>query len=532
MARQRTGNSNIKSGPVYLIGAGPGDPGLITLKGLQCIEKADVVVYDRLVSPRLLQHARDGAELIYVGKEPDRHTLKQEEINALLAEKAGAGLQVARLKGGDPFVFGRGGEEAAYLAERGLAFEVVPGITSAVAVPAYAGIPVTHRGLAAGFTVITGHEDPAKEGSDLNWAALAGGTGTNVILMGMGNLGRITARLVEEGLAPSTPAALIQEGTRAGQKTLTGTLEDIARRAEEESFGPPAVIVTGPVVELRRTLRWLEVKPLFGRRIVVSRARAQASAFAEKLEELGAETIQFPAIRIEPPEDYGPLDRALENLGSYSWVIFTSENGVKHFFRRLREKGLDIRELKGARICAIGPKTGEALAEKGLKVAYMPDQYRAEAVVEQIGGEVKAGHRVLLPRADLARPVLAEALQALGAAVDNVACYRTTLGEGDAGLLKELLEAGAVDMITFTSSSTVNNICSMLGPGASGLLKGVALAAIGPITAATARDQGLEVAVEAEEYTTGGLIKAIEKYFSRQKEQENEPGLPRGRAGK
>ncbi len=518
MTGQMTENSNTKSGPVYLIGAGPGDPALITLKGLQCIGKADVVVYDRLVSPRLLQYAREEAELIYVGKKPDRHTLKQDEINALLVEKAEAGLQVARLKGGDPFVFGRGGEEAAFLAERGIGFEIVPGITSAVAVPAYAGIPVTHRGLASGFTVITGHEDPEKEGSDLDLAALAGRAGTNVILMGMGNLGLITGRLMEEGLAPSTPVALIRQGTRAGQKTLTGTLEDIALKAEEDDFGPPAVIVTGRVVELRRTLRWIEQKPLFGKSIVVSRARAQASEFAEKLEELGAETLQFPAIKIEPPEDYGPLDKALENMGQYRWVIFTSENGVKHFFHRLRELNLDIRQLKGAAICAIGPKTGEALAEKGLRVDYMPAEYRAEAVVEQLKGEVKAGDRVLLPRADLARPVLAEALQDLGALVDNISCYRTVRGSGDAGLLKELLEAGEVDMITFTSSSTVENLIGMLGPGAEKLLDGVTLAAIGPITAGKARGKGLKVAVEAEEYTIGGLVKTIINYYRREKQ--------------
>jgi len=506
--------SGKKKGLVYLIGAGPGDPGLVTLKALRCIEKAEVVVYDRLVSPSLLQSAPEAAELIYVGKKPDRHTLKQEEINALLAEKAGQGLTVARLKGGDPFVFGRGGEEAAFLAERDIAFEVVPGITSAVAVPAYAGIPVTHRGLASGFTVITGHEDPGKEESDLDWASLARSAGTNVILMGMGNLSQIAARLMEEGLSSSTPAAIIQQGTRAGQRTLSGTLEDIAREAEAKGFKAPAIIVTGEVVNLRQYLQWIEKKPLFGTRIVVSRARAQASALAEKLEELGAETVQFPAIKIVPPEDYGPLDRALENLESYHWVIFTSENGVKYFFNRLREKGGDIRSLKGARICAIGPKTKEALGEKGLRVDYTPAEYRAEAVIEQIEGEIKAGDRVLLPRADLARLALPEALEKAGAVVDNVTAYRTVRGEGDAGLLKQLLSEREVDMITFTSSSTVHNLVDMLGTEAAGLLDGVAVAAIGPITAASARQRGLEVAVEAKEYTIDGLVEAIKVFRS------------------
>lgn len=517
MSRQSSEKINASRGPVYLIGAGPGDPGLITMKGLQCIRIADVVVYDRLVSPRLLQHAKNEAELVYVGKQPDRHTLKQEEINALLVAKAEAGLQVARLKGGDPFVFGRGGEEAACLAERGINFEIIPGITSAVAVPAYAGIPVTHRGLASGFTVITGHEDPDKNGSDLDWAALARGAGTNVILMGMGNLDLVTGRLKKEGLTPSTPVALIRQGTRANQETLTGTLDNIARKAKTAGFTPPAVIVTGRVVELRQTLQWIEQKPLFGRSIVVSRARAQASEFAIKLEQLGAETIQFPAIKIEPPDDYGPLDRALENLGQYRWVIFTSENGVSHFFLRLREKKLDIRELKGALICAIGPRTGEALAEKGLRVDYIPAEYRAEAMLEQVRGKIKPGDRILLPRADLARPLLAEALQNLEAIVDNVSCYRTIRGEGNFGLMKKMLASKEVDMITFTSSSTVENLVGMLGPGVKMLLEGVALAAIGPITAGTARGKGLEVDVEAEDYTIDGLVKAIVNYYSRQK---------------
>ncbi len=505
-----------KSGLVYLIGAGPGDPGLITLKGLKCISRAEVVVYDRLVSKRLLQYAPDGAELIYVGKKPDRHTLKQDQINALLAEKALEGLEVARLKGGDPFVFGRGGEEAAFLAEKGIGFEIIPGITSAVAVPAYAGIPVTHRGLAAGFTVITGHEDPEKDGSDLDWSTLAKGTGTNVILMGMGNLDLIAKRLLKEGLSPSTPVALIQNGTRAGQKVLTGSLEGIAMKASMEGFGPPAIIITGEVVSLRRELAWIEKKPLFGKKIVVSRARAQASAFSERLEALGAETIEFPAIKIEPPEDYGPLDRALGSINQYHWVIFTSENGVKYFFSRLREKDLDIRSMKKARICAIGPKTKEALSDKGLKVDFIPPQYRAEAVVDQIKTEIKAGEKVLLPRADLARPILAQALEELGALVDNISCYSTVRGDADAKLLKELLTEKEVDMITFTSSSTVNNLVAMLGREAKDLLNGVDLAAIGPITAATAQEKDLTIAVEAEEYTIEGLVEAIKVYFNHQ----------------
>jgi len=498
-----------QQGIVYLVGAGPGDPDLAVVKALKCIARAEVLVYDRLVSPRLLQHAAKSAELIYVGKLPDRHTLPQEEINELLVEKAKQGKIVTRLKGGDPFVFGRGGEEAAVLAEEGIAFEIVPGITSAVAVPAYAGIPVTHRGLASGFTVVTGHEDPAKEDSDIDWQALAKNPGTNVFLMGMGKLSLITKRLKSEEMDPDTPFALIHRGTEARQRTLVGTLADIAGKAKEADFKPPAIIVTGQVVKMREKLAWFEQKPLFGRRIVVSRAREQASVFAEKLESLGAETIEFPVIKIAPPADYGPLDRALGRLDSYRWVIFTSENGVKSFFSRLREKGGDIRELKGAAICAIGPKTKEILEERGLRVDYMPSEYRAEAVVEQLQGRVMAGDEVLLPRANIARSVLPEALEKMGALVDSVDAYKTVRGDGDVPLLKEQLAAGEVDMITFTSSSTVRNLVAMLDEKP----EGVALAAIGPITAATIRDHGLKVAVEAEEYTIDGLIKAIKDYW-------------------
>jgi uroporphyrinogen III methyltransferase / synthase len=509
--------SETKKGIVYLVGAGPGDSGLITVKGLNCIRAAEVLVYDRLVSPRLVRQAPQGAELIYVGKLPDRHTLQQEEINELLVEKAAQGLDVTRLKGGDPFVFGRGGEEAALLSKHGIPFEIIPGVTSAVAVPAYAGIPVTHRGLSSGFTVVTGHEEPAKDKSDLDWPALAGNPGTNVILMGVGNLPLITERLLSEGMNPATPVALIHRGTEAGQRTLIGVVADIAAKAKAAGFKHPAVIVTGEVVSMRETLKWFERKPLFGRRIVVSRAREQASAFADKLEALGAETLEIPVIKIVPPLDFGPLDRALDSLESYRWVIFTSENGVKSFFSRLVETGKDIRDLKGAAICAIGPKTRDELQLKGLRVDYLPSEYRAEAIVEQLQGVVKAGDKVLLPRADLARSLLPEALAAMGAAVENVTCYRTVPGEGDAPLLKQLLAAKEIDMVTFTSSSTVTNLLAMLGSSLeeqARLLDGVAVASIGPITADTAREHGLEVAVEAAEYTIDGLVEAITGYYT------------------
>jgi uroporphyrinogen III methyltransferase / synthase len=507
-----------QKGIVYLVGAGPGAPDLITVKGLSCIARSGVLVYDRLVSPRLLQHAPQEAELIYVGKLPDRHTLQQEDINRLLVEKAKQGHIVTRLKGGDPFVFGRGGEEAAYLAENEIPFEIIPGVTSAVAVPAYAGIPVTHRGLASGFTVITGHEDPGKESTDLDWQALAKNPGTNVFLMGMGNLPLIRERLLGEGMDPATPVALVHRGTEAGQRTLVGTMEDIVSKSGEAGFRPPAIIITGEVVRMREKLRWFDKKPLFGRSIVVTRAREQSSVFAEKLEGLGAETIEFPVIKVLPPLDWGPLDRALNQLHSYRWIIFTSENGVKSFFSRLKEIGNDIRDLKEAAVCAIGPKTREALEGRGLKVAYVPAEYRAEAILEQLRGRIKPKDRVLLPRADIARPVLPVELEKMGAEVDNIIAYRTERGDANAPFLLEKLEAGEIDMITFTSSSTVRNLLDIIGSQNVSLLDKIAVAAIGPVTAATARENGLDVVVEAEDYTIDGLVEAVETYWRRRKD--------------
>jgi len=348
-------------GIVYLVGAGPGDPKLITVKGLDCIQKSDTIIYDRLVGERLLSFARPGAEIIYVGKSPERHTLTQSEINRLLVEKALSGKTVTRLKGGDPFVFGRGGEEAEELAAAGVPFEVVPGVTSAIAAAAYAGIPVTHRDFTSTFAIITGNEDPLKEDSSIDWAKISTGAGTLVFQMGMANLLHITKRLVENGRSPKTPAALVRWGTRPEQRTLVGTLEDISRKAESEGFKNPALIIVGEVVTLREKLNWFEKKPLSGKRILVTRSREQASVLSEALEALGAEPLEFPTISVAEPEDYSPLDRALDNLGSYRWVVFTSVNGVEAFFKRLRYHRKDIRALCDAELCAIGPKTREAL---------------------------------------------------------------------------------------------------------------------------------------------------------------------------
>ena len=501
-------------GLVYLVGAGPGAPGLITVEGLSCIKRSDVIVYDRLIPQRLLSYARPGTELIFAGKKPGCHQMKQEDINKLLAEKASQGLKVTRLKGGDPFVFGRGGEEAAHLEERGIPFSIVPGVTAAVAVPAYAGIPVTHRGLASEFTVVTGHEDPAKFDSGINWRALAGSRGTKIFLMGMGNLALIMEKLVAEGLSPSTPVALISEGTTSGQQVLQASVETAAARAAEHGFKPPAVIVVGEVARLRDRLAWVEKRPLFGKRIVVTRAREQASVFAEKLENLGAEVTLFPVIKIIPPADTAPLDRAIGSLPDYSWAVFTSVNGVEYFFERMKVLQKDIRCLKGIKLCAIGPVTAEALTRRGLILDAVPEEYRAEAAAEAMRGKVKKGDRILLPRAEEARSALPEMLQEMGAITDQVTAYRTQKGLPTGVSLGNMIAGGDLDMITFTSSSTVRNLKDMLEPGLFPLPDGVALASIGPITSATASDLGLNITVEANRYTIDGLVEAIVKYYN------------------
>lgn len=506
---------------VYLVGAGPGDPKLITLKGLECIQKAQVVVYDRLVSPRLLSHVRPDAELIYAGKSPDKHTFKQDEINRILVEKAKEGKVVTRLKGGDPFVFGRGGEEALTLQENGIPFEVVPGITSAIAVPAYAGIPVTHRGLASNLTIVTGNEDPAKNNSSIAWETIAPDKGTTVFLMGMRNLPLIVAKLLDHGKPAATPVAVISWGTRTEQRTVVGTLDNIVEKVAQAKIRHPAIIVVGQVVNLRDKLRWVEKKPLFGKRVVITRARSQASTLAQKVETLGGEPFEFPVIDIAEPLDYAPMDEAISNIHSYNWIIFTSVNGVISFFKRLRFLGKDIRELQGIRISAIGPKTREEIEKYGLFVDYVPDEYRAEAVIEGLGAQEVRGKRILLPRADIARKILPQELSRMGAQVNEVTAYRTVRGKGDVRLMEAMLVEGTAHIITFTSSSTVRNFVDMLGREKAGrLLRDITVACIGPVTAETATQLGLHVDVLAEEYTIDGLMQAIVQHQFRKSSRD------------
>ncbi|MDT3699634.1 MAG: uroporphyrinogen-III C-methyltransferase [Thermincola sp.] len=504
----------MKNGLVYLVGAGPGDPKLITLRGLECIKKADVIVYDRLSSPRLLSFAKPGAELIYAGKSPVRHTLKQEEINQVLVEKALEGKLVTRLKGGDPFVFGRGGEEAEALLAHNIPFEVIPGITSGIAVPAYAGIPVTHRGFNSTLAIITGNEDPTKEDTSIEWDKISTGCGTIVFYMGMANLPYIVEKLVSNGRSVDTPIGIIRWGTRPEQQTVTGTLADIVEKAKAAKMGHPAIIVVGGVVSLREKMRWYETKPLFGKRVLITRSRTQASVLAETVESLGGEPYEFPTIEIADPDNFSPLDAAVAEIETYDWLVFTSVNGVQSFMNRMRSSRKDVRSLSGVKIVAIGPKTREEIENYGIFCEFVPEEFVAESIIDVFKGEDLQGKKVLLPRADIARKVLPDALRSMGAFVNEITAYKTVMGEGNTEELIKLLEEKKIHVLTFTSSSTVKNFVKKIGPeNVERLLDGVIVASIGPITSASAGELGLRVDVQAAQYTIDGLIQAVLNYL-------------------
>jgi uroporphyrinogen III methyltransferase/synthase len=479
---------------VYLVGAGPGDPGLLTVRGAEVLARAEVIVYDRLVHPSLLDRAPADAERVYAGKAPGEAEMNQDDINALLVEHGRAGQTVVRLKGGDPFVFGRGGEEAEALAAAGVLFEVVPGITSAIGAPAYAGIPVTHRGVSTHFTVVTGHEDPAKGTADVDWDAVARTGGTLVILMGAGRLGEIASRLMDGGLAPDTPVAAVRNGARPDQETVRATLATIG----DAGVQAPAAIVVGDVAAL--DLRWFESRPLFGRSVVVTRAREQASELRQRLEALGAEVIELPAIAIEPLDfEVPPLDR-------HAWLVFTSANGVTAFLERgLAPAGVDARALAGVRIAAIGPGTAAALARNGLRADLVPERFVAESLLDAFPPPNANGERVLLARAERARDALPTGLSQRGYEVDVLPVYRTVAARPDPAVV-ERVRRGEVDALTFTSSSTVTNLCDLLGdvPEPQPLV-----ASIGPVTSRTAKERGLRVDVEATEHTVDGLVDAL-----------------------
>jgi uroporphyrinogen III methyltransferase / synthase len=501
-----------KKGLVYIIGAGPGDPGLITLRGVECIAEAEVIVYDYLAAPEILRHASNDARIIYAGKQGGSHTMSQWQINDLLVAEASKGAVVARLKGGDPFIFGRGGEEAEALRKNGIPFEIVPGVSSAVAVPAYAGIPLTHRSHTASVAFVTGHEDPAKTQSALDWSSLAG-IGTLVFLMGVKNLPVIAKKLIHAGKDSKTAAALIRWGTTPMQQTLTGTLGDIAQRADEKGFAPPSIFVVGDVVRLRDEMSWFETKPLFGRGIVITRPERQSRELSKMLAAQGARVIHFPTIEILPPSNWAPLDDAIQRLDSYNWIIFTSANGVAFFVRRIKELGKDIRDLKGVKIATIGPATASAVEMLGINVDLVPEEFISEGVVRAFAGHNLRGCRILLPRAEEARDVIPEGLAKMGADVDVVEAYRTVKADSDPAKLVRMFEDDRIDAITFTSPSTVVNFLKIMGKGFQ-LPSRVKIATIGPVTEAAVKKAGLPVHIRQQRYTIPELVGAIAAHFA------------------
>ncbi|HEX5929833.1 MAG TPA: uroporphyrinogen-III C-methyltransferase [Solirubrobacterales bacterium] len=492
-----------RPGIVYLVGAGPGDPGLMTARSLELIANADAIFYDRLIPPGALTGAREEAELVYVGKQPGVPSVPQDEIGARLVAAAQAGKSVVRLKGGDPFVFGRGGEEGEALRAAGVEFEVVPGITAGVAATAYAGIPVTHRDDASAVAFVTGHEDPEKDESALDWDALARFPGTLVFYMGVKRLAENAAALVAGGRDPDEPAAAVERGTWPGQRTVSATLGTIAAAVERESVRAPALIVVGAVAARREELAWLERRPLHGRRVVVTRARAQASGLAGTLRGLGAEVVELPAIRIEPRLESDEVRRAVASIGEYSLVCVTSPNGAELLFEALASASLDARALAGATVAAIGPGTARALARHGVAADVVPERFVAEALVEALAGTEVEGRRVLVARAAEARDVLPDALRERGAEVDVLALYETVREQPDEAAVEAAQDA---DYVTFTSSSTVTNLTEALGDR---FPRGARVVSIGPVTSEAAAAAGLEVHVEAERHDVDGLLAAL-----------------------
>lgn len=504
-----------KKGKVVLVGAGPGDEGLLTLKGKLWLERADVLVYDYLANASFVRYARPDAEIIYAGKKSGHATLSQDGINALLIQKAREGKTVVRLKGGDPFIFGRGGEEAQALKQAGIPFIIVPGVTSPVGVSAYAGIPLTHRDFASNVSIITGSNEKGQEDLRIEWDKIATRAGTLVFLMGARKLPHIVESLIKHGKHPDTPIAVIQWGTTPMQKTWIGTLKTILETIREEKIAPPALTVIGEVVNLKQNIDWFETLPLFGKTVLVTRAAEQAETFIQLLQEKGAEPLTLPVIQTFPPESWGPIDSALTRLDQYHGAIFTSVNGVKYFLARLKEKDKDIRDLKGVRIYAIGRKTENTIRKLGIRVDVVPEKFVAESLLESIGKENVEGKRFLLPRAAVAREILPEQLRALGAIVDVAPVYQTLPPKKRNEALEAKLRNDMIDVITFTSSSTVTNFIDLLGNDLPPLLKKTTIACIGPVTAKTAEEKGLRVDIMPAEFTVEALAEAIENHFAK-----------------
>jgi uroporphyrinogen III methyltransferase/synthase len=500
------------TGRVALIGAGPGDPGLLTLRGAQLLREAEVLLYDALASDAIVALAPQTCERIYVGKRAGDHAMAQDDIEALAIARAREGRFVVRLKGGDPFVFGRGGEEAEALRAASIPFEVVPGISSALAAPAYAGIPLTHREFAASFTVLTGHEDPAKPASTLDWAKLADPKRTLVILMGTANLREIAEKLVANGLAATTPVAVVQDGTRPSQRTVLGTLATIARDVTTAKVGPPAVIVVGEVARLREQLRWFDTSPLFGKRVAITRAGEQSEGFARALLQRGAEPVLAPTIAILPPDDATAAERAIDVLASFAWLVFTSRNGVDAFFARLASRNADARAIGTVKVAAIGERSAERLRASGVIADVVPEAFVAEEVANAVIERAKPGDRVLLYRAQEARDVLPRMLGEAGLIVTIAAAYKTVVPAAP-DFAEKIARAG---VLTFTSASTVRGFADLLGgpDAATEAARGKCVACIGPITARAATNMGLIVDVVASRYTTAGLLDALDAHFA------------------
>lgn len=503
----------MKKGKVYLIGAGPGDIGLLTVKGLKCLQKAEVVVYDFHLNAQILNYINHDAEFIYAGKRGGHHAMTQDEINQAIVDKANEGKIVCRLKGGDPFVFGRGGEEAEVLVNNGIEFEVIPGVSSSIAAPAYAGIPLTHRKYSSSFSVITGNEDITKPESSIDWSKFANGFDTLVFLMGVRNISAITSKLIEHGKSPDTPVAVVRWGTRPDQKTVVSTLKDIAGLVKEENIKPPAVMVVGNVVKLRNTLKWYENKPLFGQRILITR---EYTKDYEPLEDLGAEIFEFPTIEIVPPESYKELDESIDKVETYNWIIFTSANGFKYFMQRLLDKNRDIRDLRGIKICAIGTKTAEAVRNYGIKVDLIPEEFNAEGLIKAFSPHQPLalglkGLKILLPRAEAAREVFPQKARELGGEIDTPAAYRAIKPEKHGKRLKRFLKEGRISVATFTSAATFNNFVDIIGDDAIEILKDVTICVIGPVTAKAVEKAGLKVSIMPKEATIKAMVDEIIK---------------------
>jgi uroporphyrinogen III methyltransferase/synthase len=503
--------TNSNKGKVVLVGAGPGDIGLLTLNGKQWLGKADVILYDHLVNPDILRFTQKSTEVIYVGKKAGVASMEQEEINQLLISKAREGKTVVRLKGGDPFLFGRGGEEIQAVQKVGIPFVIVPGVTSVTGVAAYAGIPLTHRDLSSTLSIITGSNEKKQGDIHIDWEKIAARSGTLVFLMGARKLPLIVEKLLRFGKNPDTPIAVVQWGTTARQKTWVGTLGTIVEISAQDKILPPALTIIGEVVNLRPVTEWYEHLPLFGKTVVVTRKGDQAESMIDRLRELGAEPFFFPVIETIAPDDWSPLDNALNNLSQYQGLIFTSVNGVRFFAERLKVIDQDIRELKGLRVFTIGPKTAEAVRDLGIRVDVVPENFVAESLIESMKNI--EGQRFLLARAAVAREILPEQLRKMGAIVDVVPAYQTILPDTPADELAKRLTAGSIDVITFTSSSTVTNFLALTGEKLLPAIKKAKIACIGPVTEKTAQVAGLNVEIVPEQYTVSSLIDAIEAYF-------------------